>query len=50
MEVNEKIETLQLPGEPKQKDHEDHKLFQREHDEQLLLWTQRSVSKFYRNI
>ena len=43
-EVNEKIDSLKLPDEPKELAvlHEDHKLFQEEHDEQLLLWTQRS--------
>ena len=45
-EVNEKIDTLKLPGEPKELAmlHEDHRLFRQERDEQLLLWTQRSES------
>ena len=42
-EVNERLEYLKLPVESseKEKDHEDHNVFREEHDEQLLLWTQR---------
>ena len=43
-EIHERIDSLQLPVEvvsTKNKDHEDHNLFKEQHDEQLLLWTQR---------
>ena len=40
-EVNERIASLKLPEEPENKDHENHELFKQEHDEQLLVWTQR---------
>ena len=44
VEVKEKIESLRPSSETRERfrHHEDHKLFKEEHDEQLLLWTQRS--------
>lgn len=41
MDVNEHIESLKLPNEPPNSEHENHELFKQEHDEQLLLWMQR---------
>ena len=41
MEVSERIDSLKPTEEPETKEHENHDLFKQDHDEQLLLWTQR---------
>ena len=41
VEVNERIESLKQPDERDDQPYDDHALFKQEHDEQLLLWTQR---------
>lgn len=40
-DVNDRIESLKQPGETDKAQYDDHTLFRQEHDEQLLLWTQR---------
>ena len=42
-EVNERIESLKQPDERDNQPYDDHALFKQEHDEQLLVWTQRYV-------
>ena len=43
-EVVERIEMLQDPQERMNRQYEDHAVFKQEHDEQLVLWTQRLAS------
>lgn len=44
MEAIERIDALKSPEEPVNRDHESHELFKEEHDEQLVMWTQRYTS------
>ena len=43
-EVIKKVQEIMADGEKLTRDHENHVLFKREHDEQLLLWMNRYVS------
>lgn len=43
--MNERIESLKQTDEPDDHEYENHTLFNQEHDEQLLQWTQRYVQE-----
>ena len=42
-EVLKKIQEISADGEPLDRSHENHSMYKRDHDEQLLLWLNRSV-------
>ncbi len=41
MQVMKKVQEISAEGEAPSRDHEDHTLFSRDQDEQLLLWLNR---------